>query len=255
GRTSDSFRLPDALAQLGDALYAARQYPRAKEIFEQLVSRQPESEAAKHKLDGVLRKMGLLPPDPTAPEPFESLQAELRQPDGPKVRRDLAPGHVESDSRAAGSAPISAFMEESIDDDTQKFISQSLTDVDLFASYGLTQKAIGLLEAILRRAPEHTPTLEKLLDFVLGAGDDRRTAELAAQLAEIHGKTGDKRSSERFGELRRRFQRAAGLTDEELASARPAVRPAAKEATEPQRADVSLPEIPAEPVPTSPAEQ
>jgi len=45
------------------------------------------------------------------------------------------------------------------------------------------------------------------------------------------------------------------LTDEELASARPAVRPAATEATEPQLADVSLPEIPAEPVPTSPAEQ
>ena len=223
GRTSDSFRLPDALAQLGDALYAARQYPRAKEIFEQLVNRQPESESAKHKLDGVLRKMGLLPPDPTAPEPFETLQAELQQPDGPKVHRERAPGHVESDSRAAGSAPISAFMEESIDDDTQKFISQSLTDVDLFASYGLTQKAIGLLEAILRRAPEHTPTLEKLLDFVLGAGDDRRTAELAAQLERIHTERGDSAGADRFGELRRRFQRAAGLSDADLLAPRAAV--------------------------------
>jgi len=223
GRTSDSFRLPDALAQLGDALFAARQYPRAKEIFEQLVNRQPESESAKHKLDGVLRKMGLLPPDPTAPEPFETLQVELQQPDGPKVHRDRAPGHVESDSRAAGSAPISAFMEESIDDDTQKFISQSLTDVDLFASYGLTQKAIGLLEAILRRAPEHTPTLEKLLDFVLGAGDDRRTAELAAQLERIHTERGDSAGADRFGELRRRFQRAAGLSDADLLASRAAV--------------------------------
>jgi len=114
--------------------------------FQQLVSRQPESEAAKHKLDGRPPENGPSSPDPTAPEPFETLQAELQQPDGPKVRRDLPLGHVESDSRAAGSAPISAFMEESIDDDTQKFISQSLTDVDLFASYGLTQKAIGLLE-------------------------------------------------------------------------------------------------------------
>src|SRR6267143_1082209 len=134
----------------------------------------------------------------------------------------------------------------------QRFIAQSLTDVDLFASYGLTQKAIGLLEAILRRAPRHTPTLEKLLDFVLGAGDDRRTAELAAQLQQIHGETGDKRSSERFGELRRRFQRAAGLTDEELASAVPPARPAAPEA-EPEPADVSIPEIAAEPVPEEPA--
>src|SRR5947208_1060780 len=209
-------------------------------------------EAAEHELDGGLRKMGLLPPDPTAPEPFESLQAELRQPDGPKVRRDLAPGHVESDSRAAGSAPISAFMEESIDDDTQKFISQSLTDVDLFASYGLTQKAIGLLEAILRRAPEHTPTLEKLLDFVLGAGDDRRTAELAAQLEKIHTETGDKRSAERFAELLRRFQPAAGLTDKELASVVGAAEPAATKPPE-EPAEMAIPEITAVPAAPEPA--
>jgi len=142
--------------QLGDALVAAKQYPRAKEIFEQLVDRQPESDPAKRKLNGVLRKMGLLAPDPTEPEPFETLQAELAKPDGPKVRHDIGSSLIDTDSRAAGSAPISAFMEDSPDDETQKFIAQSLTDVDLFASYGLTQKAIGLLEAILRRAPRHT---------------------------------------------------------------------------------------------------
>ncbi len=222
GRTSDSFRLPDALAQLGDALFAANNYPRAKEIFQQLVDRQPESEAAKNKLNGVLRKMGLLPPDPTAPEPFETLQAEIVKPDAPKVRHDIGASFMESDSLAAGSAPISAFMEETPDDETQKFIAQSLTDVDLFASYGLTQKAIGLLEAILRRAPRHTPTLEKLLDFVLGAGDDRRTAELAAQLERIHTERGDSTGAERFGELRRRFQRAAGLSDADLLASHPA---------------------------------
>ena len=251
GRTSDSFRLPDALAQLGDALVAAKQYPRAKEIFEQLVNRQPESESAKHKLDGVLRRMGLLPPDPTAPEPFETLQAELQIPDGPKVRRDLAPGHVESDSRAAGSAPISAFMEESIDE-TQKFISQSLTDVDLFASYGLTQKAIGLLEAILRRAPEHTPTLEKLLDFVLGAGDDRRTAELAAQLERIHTERGDSAGAERFGELRRRFQRAAGLSDADLLAPRAAATEEAEAETSVEQEALAASEAPPHVVAASP---
>jgi tetratricopeptide (TPR) repeat protein len=139
--------------------------------------------------------------------------------------------------------------EPALDDETQKFIAQSLTDVDLFASYGLTQKAIGLLEAILRRAPRHTPTLEKLLDFVLGAGDDRRTAELAAQLEQIHGETGDKRSAERFGELRRRFQRAAGLTDEELAGAVPVAGPAAAEMAEPEPVAATIPEIAALPVP------
>jgi pilus assembly protein FimV len=214
GRTSDSFRLPDALAHLGDALVAAKQYDRAKQIFEQLVDREPESDPAKRKLNDVLRKMGLLTLDTTQPVVEEHAAVELAMPPAPKIRPDIEPAAPEVKAKpVAPSAPVEA----ALDEDTQKFIAQSLTDVDLFASYGLTQKAIGLLEAILRRAPRHIPTLEKLLDFVLGAGDDRRTAELAAKLEQIYSERGDPRGAERFGELRRRFQRAAGLSDEELA--------------------------------------
>ena len=225
GRTSDSFRLPDALAHFGDALVANGKLDRAKLIFEQLVDREPESEPAKRKLNDVLRKMGMLAAEPepvVEPETHaENLQAELPQAEAPKVRPTLADEAAEVAAQDASGASAG----QELDEETQKFIAQSLTDVDLFASYGLTQKAIGLLEAILRRAPMHTPTLEKLLDFVLGAGDDRRTAELAAQLEHIHAGRGDTRSSERFGELRRRFQRAAGLTDEEIATAVAAAMP------------------------------
>ena len=235
GRTSDSFRLPDALAQLGDVLYVNKNYPRAKEVFEQLLERQPDSEAAKRKLNNVLVKMGLLSSDAAIPEPEETLRAEIAKSEPPKLREQTP--LRESEPQAAG-APISSFLEDPIDDETQKFIAQSLTDVDLFASYGLTQKAIGLLEAILRRAPRHTPTLEKLLDFVLGAGDDRRTAELAAQLEQIHKDRGETASSERFGELRRRFQRAAGISDEELLAAQAAPPPQAD--TQPHLEDEAL---------------
>ena len=227
GRTSDSFRLPDALANLGDALLASGKTERAKEIFEQLVDRDPENDSAKRKLNEVLRKMGVMPPEPKAPEPApftDNLQAEIPQPPAAKIRGGLHDDTPSVDAQAA-SSPKSPLAEQELDEETQKFIAQSLTDVDLFASYGLTQKAIGLLEAILRRAPMHTPTLEKLLDFVLGAGDDRRTAELAAQLEHIHAGRGDLRSSERFGELRRRFQRAAGLSDDEIATAVAAAMP------------------------------
>ena len=234
GRTSDSFRLPDALANLGDALASANQLDRAKATFEQLVDRQPDSDSAKRKLDAVLRKMGLLGAEaPAPPPPEEHLQAEIPKAPAPKLRPE-----AETFTPVAGdkTAAVSASSESQLDEDTQKFIAQSLTDVDLFASYGLTQKAIGLLEAILRRAPRHTPTLEKLLDFVLGAGDDRRTAELAAQLELIHTERGDQRGAERFGELRRRFQRAAGLTDAELAAS---TAPVQHEAPSP-----TIPEIP-----------
>ncbi len=253
GRTSDSFRLPDALAHLGDALVATNKLERAKQVFEQLVDREPESEPAKRKLNDVLRKMGTLAPEEPAGIVEDQAPVELVKPPAPKVRPDMAPPPPEVNARPAAPAaaqppaapPVApAPVEPVLDEDTQKFIAQSLTDVDLFASYGLTQKAIGLLEAILRRAPRHTPTLEKLLDFVLGAGDDRRTAELAALLEQIHSERGDPRGAERFGELRRRFQRAAGLTDEELA-----VPAAHSSAAPPEVAseEETLPEITAEP--------
>ena len=246
GRTSDSFHMPDALAKLGDALVAAKQFDRGKTVLEQLVDRQPESDSAKRKLNDCLRKMGLLAPE-EAPEVIEEpLQAELSKPPAPKVRPSAEPA-----TPAASAKQSSASAEPALDEDTQKFIAQSLTDVDLFASYGLTQKAIGLLEAILRRAPRHTPTLEKLLDFVLGAGDDRRTAELAAQLEAIHRERGDARSAERFGELRRRFQRAAGLSDEELAAATAPVKqaPVFSEQEEAGIAEIAAEPLTPEPVP------
>jgi tetratricopeptide (TPR) repeat protein len=256
GRTSDSFRLPDALAQLGDALAAAGQLERAKEVFEKLVDREPESDSAKRKLNGVLRKLGLLPAEEEEEEvtaiPEVPLPAELPKPEAPKLRPSIEESAPEVQAKPEASAG-----EPALDEETQKFISQSLTDVDLFASYGLTQKAIGLLEAILRRAPRHTPTLEKLLDFVLGASDDRRTAELAAQLEQIHRERGDERSSERFGELRRRFQRAAGLSDAELAAiTAPAVPPepeVGEDAAQPTGPEVAaLPEAAVAPEPPAP---
>jgi tetratricopeptide (TPR) repeat protein len=249
GRTSDSFHLPDALARLGDALVGQNKLDRAKQIFEQLVDRQPESDTAKRKLNGVLRKMGLPVSEEVPEPPEEHLKVEIPQPPAPKLRAE-----TEEPAPEVPAKPAPKPSEPFVDEDTQRFIAQSLTDVDLFASYGLTQKAIGLLEAILRRAPRHTPTLEKLLDFVLGAGDDRRTAELAAQLEQIHEQTGDKRSAERFGELRRRFQRAAGLTDEELAIA--STPPSAlKETPVPDTHEIAIPEITAEPVPSTAEEE
>src|ERR1700682_6234187 len=80
GRTSDSFRLPDALAHLGDALAADHQWERAKKTFEQLIDREPESDAAKRKLHGVLRKMGLLAPGAAEELPEEHLRAESAKP-------------------------------------------------------------------------------------------------------------------------------------------------------------------------------
>jgi tetratricopeptide (TPR) repeat protein len=189
GRASDSFRLPDALAQLARALEAAGNDERALEVYEQLLARSPEDETTRRQYMKLRAKAGLEPTAAEMPPPVK-LQA-------PEVEaKPVSPTAPESD----------------LDEETQRYVTQALTDVDLFSSYGLTQKAIDLLETIVERAPQHTPVLERLLDFSVGAGNDSRTAEIAATLEQIAIERDDRASADRYAEFRRRFQRAADLS-------------------------------------------
>ena len=224
GRISDSFRLPDALSQLGDAAAEAGDFEKAKKAYTQLLERQPDNESAKHRL-AAAQQGKVLAESPHIAVHTEHVPAALEPRAAPLVDAQAAVPTVDAD----------------LDADTREFISQSLTDVDLFASYGLTQKAIAVLETVLVRAPRHAETLEKLLDLYLGAGEDRLTAELAARLETIYREKGDAKNTERFAELRRRYQRASGMADEELAAASlpkaAEPEPAAEPAPEPQAAE------------------
>ena len=224
---SDPFRLNAALSQLSDAYAAAGNAQRAEALLEELVDRNKNDERLVERLNQLRARNGT----PQAAAPAAVIEPQPAE----ETRFEEAP------------APPPLVIEEPLDEETQKYIAQALTDVDLFSSYGLTQKATHLLENVLQRAPRHTPTLERLLDLYLGAGNERRTAELAAQLEQIHEERHDHRNAERFAELRLRFQNAAGITAEELPPAPPAapVGPAATEATEtitPEAPSVSAPQ-------------
>jgi pilus assembly protein FimV len=213
--TSDPFRLNSALSQLVDVYSAAGDHARAESIMEELIDRNKDDERLVDKLNQLRARTGR-PPEPTSSsaQAIADLEPEQEQEPEPKLAA-ATPVKVEA-------PPLPP--EEVLDEDTQKFIAQALTDVDLFSSYGLTQKATHLLETVLERAPRHTPTIERLLDFYLGAGNERRTAELASQLEQIYTQRGDTQNAERFSELRMRFQTAAGMTAEELPAA-PALPP------------------------------
>jgi pilus assembly protein FimV len=196
-QTSDSFRLPDAISRLAIAAAAAGRYDQAEKLLSELVERNPDDEKLLDRLNKLRAQRGL--PAQTA-ETRETAPAVQEAP--------LAPAPVPS-------------PEPEMAEETEHYIAQALTDVDLFSSYGLTQKATHLLENVLQRAPRHVPTLERLLDLYLGAGNERRTAELAAQLEQIHVERGDLLAAERFTELRKRFERAADLKAEELPAPSP----------------------------------
>jgi pilus assembly protein FimV len=193
GRANDSFRLPDALGQLAFAYEASGDDAKAMATYEKLLERTPEDETVRRKYAELRGKTGLQP-----------LSGEI----SPAVK--LAPLEKES---AAPAAPVSS--EPALEEETERYVTQALTDVDLFSSYGLTQKAIDLLEAVVLRAPRHIPILERLLDLSVGAGNNHRTVELAKLLEEIATERNDRANVERFAEFRRRYQRASGLVPTE----------------------------------------
>jgi tetratricopeptide (TPR) repeat protein len=188
--TSDSFRLPDALIHLAEVYEAAGQPGPACKTYEQYLERDPENEAIRHR--------------------HERVQARLGQA-GHGADAAVAPAAEEAEPPAAPGVSEQGSPDQGLDEETRLFVSQALTDVDLYSSYGLTQKALDLLDIVLQRAPNHTVALERLLDLSLGLGDETRTVELAARLEQIYGEYGDKTAAERFADLRRRFERNAGV--------------------------------------------
>ncbi|MGD0964349.1 MAG: tetratricopeptide repeat protein [Candidatus Acidiferrales bacterium] len=191
--TSDPFPLTVALTQLADIYEAAGNNERVEQLLEELVDRNRDNEGLAARLASVRIRNGKLPKsesEPAAPPNPDSIC--------------LAPTHQQRDSSA--DAPAN---QDVLDPETRHYIAQALTDVDLFSSYGLAQKAANLLEAVLQRAPRHAPTLERLLDLSVGAGDDPRTAQLAATLEQIYRERNDGTNAERFAQLRKSFQNAA----------------------------------------------
>jgi len=223
--TNNPFRLSDAVSQLAQAYSDAGKFDRAEALLQELLEKKPDDEklaarleAARAKVSGAAAPAGVTgsaAPVAAAPSVTSPVQAFPEAP-----RRDFdAPAEEE---KAAQQAKV--HVEPALDDETQKYIAQALTDVDLFSSYGLTQKATHLLESVLQKAPRHTPALERLLDITLGAGDELRTAQLAAELEQIHLARGDQKNAERFAELRQRYQGAAAHSAATQA-AKPAVAP------------------------------
>jgi tetratricopeptide (TPR) repeat protein len=226
--TSDSFRLSDALSQLSDAYAAAGDYPRAQQLLQEMIDRNKNDERLVERLNQLRARSG-------APErPAPASQAPSPEPEAAMPEATAQPAVQLKEHAADQAAPEGAILEEVLDEETQRYIAQALTDVDLFSSYGLTQKATHLLENVLERAPRHTPTLERLLDFHLGAGNERRTAELASLLEQIHRERNDTVNADRFLELRQRFQKAAGLSERDLPQAPPAAPSAVVETPAPQ---------------------
>lgn len=71
------------------------------------------------------------------------------------------------------------------------FITEHMTEAEVFAKYGLTDKAIEHLRAVLDRSPRHTPAFERLLRVHMDEGDVAQVGTISAQLFTLLRDSGD----------------------------------------------------------------
>ncbi len=185
----------EALNRRAEMAVRAEDFTRAKQLYDRMVSLQPENPDFAQKLKAMREKLG---------EPVVVAEA-------PEARQGFA--------ELAEAAPT-----EALDEETQAYVNASMTDIDLFSSYGMTDKAIELSRQVLERVPNHVPALERLLDFYLGSSNDQGVVETARRLEPLYRQAG---KAERADEVEETAGRYAAKIQQEAPAAEPAEEAAA----------------------------
>ncbi len=214
-RLNEETNILAAMNSLAEAHIAKGRYDQAATVLEKLIQREPQNAQHRNKLQFVKSKTGggsgvdTMPPRrESAPPPvmeveepvptLESLEEDVPSSisledlnASPSMDLDLggfsaAPGPPpprESERAAPGS-------EEDGGDDLD-FITEHLTEAEVFAKYGLAEKATEHLRAVIDRAPKHLPAHDKLFRILLDEADLTGARTAATQYVALLQEKGD----------------------------------------------------------------
>ncbi|HEX7706638.1 MAG TPA: tetratricopeptide repeat protein, partial [Thermoanaerobaculia bacterium] len=200
-RLHEETNILSAMNSLAEAHIGKMQFKEAASVLERLVEREPQNAQHRTKLQFVRSQAGGVdtlpvrttppmeveepppsfdfsdePEGPVSIEPDEpeTLDVEFDEPEAaPTVEPESVPVHLISavDQFAADLA-----VNENLD-----FITEHLTEAEVFAKYGLAEKAAEHLRSVLERAPDNLTAHERLYRVLLEDGDveGARTAAIA----------------------------------------------------------------------------
>jgi tetratricopeptide (TPR) repeat protein len=214
-RLNEETNILSAMNSLAEAHIAKGQFDQAAKVLEKLIQREPQNAQHRNKLQFVRSQMGgvdTLPQRPKVPTPppMPAIELEIEEPapsfdepsllldldESPPIELDLGsfdeaaptapppPLHIESELEMVEEAP-----EESGED--LDFITEHLTEAEVFAKYGLSEKAAEHLRAVIERAPKHAAAHEKLFRILLDDGDVAGARAAATQYIALLDERGD----------------------------------------------------------------
>ena len=202
-RLNEETNILASMNSLAEAHIARGQYEEASKVLERLIQREPQNAQHRTKLQFVRSQMGgvdTLPPRSRAAEtPTPVLPAmEIEEPapsfdisEEPAISLDLdASEPMELDFSLDEPSPVPpvtaappppptrlvpavelAAADLGDNGDDLDFITEHLTEAEVFAKYGLAEKAAEHLRAVLERAPKNATAHDRLFRILLEEGD------------------------------------------------------------------------------------
>ncbi|HWS71674.1 MAG TPA: tetratricopeptide repeat protein, partial [Thermoanaerobaculia bacterium] len=252
-RLNEETNILASMNSLAEAHMARGQYEQAATVLDKLIMREPQNAQHRNKLQFVRSQIGGVDTIPaharssaTPPPPPPSVSLEIDEPipsfeddgialdldasepidldlsmDEPVVAAPPPPRPVTAAPPPRLPAAVDLAASELADEagDDLDFITEHLTEAEVFAKYGLAEKAAEHLRAVIERAPKHLAAHERLFRILLDEGDIDVARAAATQYVNVLGEKGDQATIDM---VRQEFV-ARGHS---LAPAAPAPRPA-----------------------------
>ncbi|HEV8432618.1 MAG TPA: hypothetical protein VGR95_04335, partial [Thermoanaerobaculia bacterium] len=214
-----------------EAHVAKGQYERASQVLERLIQREPQNAQHRNKLQFVKSQMGGVdtipakqksveqPLPPPSSSMSSSMSMEIEEPapsfnfeepspsfdldldSSPALELDFSaipepappppPPAPAAPSRLAPAVEIAAADLSGNESDDLDFITEHLTEAEVFAKYGLAEKAAEHLRSVLERAPSNLTAHERLYKILLDEGDVDAARGAALALVDLLMENGD----------------------------------------------------------------
>ena len=249
-RLNEETNILSSMNSLAEAHISHGEHEKASAVLDKLIQREPQNAQHRNKLQFIRSQMGggtAPPPAPIRPKTAADIPVAMEI-EEPAPTFDDMPGLSLEDSGAAVELDFSseqqpaaiipavelAAMETDVDGGEDiDFITEHLTEAEVFAKYGLAEKAIEHLRAVIDRSPKHGPAYDRLFRIQL---DEGNVDEARATATEYIGILEEKGESSAVDAVRNEFISRGHSLSAGAAKAAPRA-PSPPPAAEPQPAE------------------
>jgi pilus assembly protein FimV len=219
-RLNEETNILASMNSLAEAHIAKMRFDDASKVLEKLIQREPQNAQHRNKLQFVRSQMGGLDTMPANAQPRRSVPSlEIEEPApsfdlsadsdssfsldldaSPSFDLDLSmdtPAPAPTPAPPAPPSHLVSAVEQAAADlgdetgDDLDFITEHLTEAEVFAKYGLAEKAAEHLRAVLERSPKNLTAHERLFRILLEEGDNDAARAAANAYINVLQERGD----------------------------------------------------------------